>query len=188
MLDVGCWMFDVGMCSIEKIEILKGTRKIRKLSVSVSAMKWGRGPGRWCSGNRGRSFLQSMFDVGCRLLDVLYRKDRNFERHSKNPKAIRLPLRHEMGERAGVRWCLGNRGRSVQCFLQRMFDVLCRKALCPPILSSGTSADGSPVQGCTAAAALGRRFLQSTFGVQPSVFSIIPLGAFTHLGQWGLSA
>ena len=25
----------------------------------------------------------------------------------------RLPLRHEVGERAGVRWCSGNRGRSL---------------------------------------------------------------------------
>ena len=34
------------------------------------------------------------------------------DRRSKNQPTFRLPLRHEMGERAGVRWCSGNRGRS----------------------------------------------------------------------------
>jgi hypothetical protein len=35
------------------------------------------------------------------------------ENSNPSPNAqFRLPLRHEMGERAGVRWCSGNRGRS----------------------------------------------------------------------------
>jgi hypothetical protein len=38
-----------------------------------------------------------------------------FERTLENSKTFRLPLRHEVGERIGVRWCLGSRGRS---FLQ----------------------------------------------------------------------
>jgi hypothetical protein len=33
------------------------------------------------------------------------RKISNLERDLNNPTALRLPLRHEVGERAGVRWC-----------------------------------------------------------------------------------
>jgi hypothetical protein len=35
---------------------------------------------------------------------------------------IRLPLRHEVGERAGVRWCSGNRGRSFGFYPKIYFD------------------------------------------------------------------
>jgi hypothetical protein len=40
-----------------KDRLLTNARKISPLSVSLSAMQWGRGLGvRWCSGYRGRSF------------------------------------------------------------------------------------------------------------------------------------
>src|SRR6185312_6456761 len=40
------------------------------------------------------------------------RKHRNLERRLNNSTAFHLPLRHEVGERVGERWCSGNRGRS----------------------------------------------------------------------------
>jgi hypothetical protein len=43
---------------------------------------------------------------------VVGKEDRICETPLKTSTAFRLPLRHEMGERAGVRWCSGNRGRS----------------------------------------------------------------------------
>ena len=48
--------------------------------------------------------------VGCRMLDVLCSNYRQFEKGSQNSRAFRLPLRHEVGERVGVRWCSGHRG------------------------------------------------------------------------------
>ena len=91
-------------------------------------------------------------DAGDSILNVLCREHRIFGRRSKNPEALRLPLRHEMGdfrrlgsgernppkaearggpskrERAshwaGVRWCLGFRGRSIETwFLQSILNV-----------------------------------------------------------------
>ncbi len=43
---------------------------------------------------------------------MLCGKNHNGEKIVRNLTAVRLPLRHEVGERAGVRWCLGFRGRS----------------------------------------------------------------------------
>jgi len=45
--------------------------------------------------NRFQCALHWMFDVLCR-------KHRKFEKCSKHSGAFRLPLRHEVGERAGV--------------------------------------------------------------------------------------
>ena len=82
-----------------------------------------------------------MLDVGCSTFDVLCRKHRDFEKHSKHSRAFRLPLRHEVGERAGERWCSGNRGRS---FLQSMFDV--RRSVFPGSLFD-THAIKEPTKG-----------------------------------------
>ncbi len=42
--------------------------------------------------------------------NMLCRNDHDGEKSVKIPEAVRLPLRREMGERAGVRWCSGLRG------------------------------------------------------------------------------
>jgi hypothetical protein len=44
--------------------------------------------------------------------NMLCGKDRDNEQGPKNPEAVRLPLRHEMGERVGERWCSGLKGRT----------------------------------------------------------------------------
>src|ERR1700743_3357629 len=43
-------------------------------------------------------------------LNMLCRKDNECEKCGTNPAAFRLPLRHEVGERVGVRWCSGLTG------------------------------------------------------------------------------
>jgi hypothetical protein len=51
-----------------KDRLLTNARKISPLSVSLSAMKWGRGLGvRWCSGFRGRSFGHGFYKAECAL-------------------------------------------------------------------------------------------------------------------------
>jgi multidrug efflux system membrane fusion protein len=53
-------------------------------------------------------------------MNLFHRKNRDFETCSNNPAAIRLPLRHEVGERAGERWCSGLKGK-----MNWMLDVRC---------------------------------------------------------------
>ncbi len=56
---------------------------------------------------------------------LLGRKDHDGEKSVKIHTTVRLPLRHEMGERAGVRWCSGLRGNHHWMFGVRRsaFDV-----------------------------------------------------------------
>jgi hypothetical protein len=60
--------------------------------------------------------LDWMLVAGCWIFFTETRfalwKNPDFEKRSKNLEAIRLPLRHEMGERAGGEVVLGEQGRS----------------------------------------------------------------------------
>jgi hypothetical protein len=47
-------------------------------------------------------------------------KENNYCKNVNRLKPFRLPLRHEVGERAGVRWSLGDRGS--RFFKKQDFD------------------------------------------------------------------
>ena len=56
-------------------------------------------------------------------MKVLCRKNRDFENRPKSPAAVRLPLRHEVGERAGERWCAGLRGKCFSSMKVALFAI-----------------------------------------------------------------
>jgi len=85
-------------CSVEKIAIASNVLKILNLFVSLSAMKWGRGPGRGgAQGSRGKGFLQSTSNTEHRMNSRTEvgapEERRGFESKINKKEFLLLPIR-----------------------------------------------------------------------------------------------